>query len=299
MDVSAVDLNLLKAFDALMAERAVTRAARQIGLSQPAMSHALSRLRHLFKDELFIRTPAGMEPTGRAREIAALLGPALDGIRSACNLATAFDPATTERIFRVGMAEYAEIALVERLTEAFAAMAPKATLQLVTVTSGDYAERLDTGAVDAVLLHLGTMPPRLDSQVAWQEPFLCLARRGNPLLRHKLSIEAYAALPHLLVSPRGVGRGGMDGALAERGLQRRIALLVATYLAVPLALARSDLVATVPARTARRIAAMADLEIHPSPLDVTVEITLAWHRRDARYPAQVWLRSLLMRAAAE
>ena len=119
MDIRAVDLNLLKAFDALQAERAVTRAASRIGLSQPAIEPcALSRLRDLFSDDLFVRTPGGMEPTARAREIAPLVSSAIEQIEAALNLGAGFDPATSAATFTAGMAEYAEVALVGRLAEA-------------------------------------------------------------------------------------------------------------------------------------------------------------------------------------
>jgi len=298
MDIPAVDLNLLKAFDALMTERAVTRAASRIGLSQPAMSHALTRLRHLFGDALFVRTPQGMEPTARAREIAALIGPAVAGIRAALNLGTAFEPATTERSFTAGMAEYVEVALVERLTDAFARLAPRARLRLVTATSADFAARLDAGQIDAALLHLREIPPRLESAVVLRESMVALARRGHRGIGRRLALRDYLALPHVLVSPRGVTAGGIDGMLAERGYTRRVALVVATYLALPLALRRSELIATVPERAARRIAAMADLAIHALPIAAPVEITMAWHRRDSGDSAQRWFRSLLAELAA-
>src|SRR5580692_11492779 len=134
MDIHAVDLNLLKAFDALIRERAVTRAANRIGLSQPAMSHALSRLRNLFADDLFVRTPTSMEPTARAREIAPLLSAAIEHIEAALNLGVGFDPARSAGIFTAGMAEYAEVALVGPLTESFAGQAANATLRLTPVT---------------------------------------------------------------------------------------------------------------------------------------------------------------------
>src|SRR5205807_564963 len=130
MDIRAVDLNLLKAFDALMSERAVTRAAGRIGLSQPAMSHALARLRDLFADDLFVRTATHMEPTARAREIAPLVAGAIEQIEKAVNLGNRFDPATSAGIFTAGMAEYAEVALVGPLARAFAEQAPGATLRL-------------------------------------------------------------------------------------------------------------------------------------------------------------------------
>jgi DNA-binding transcriptional LysR family regulator len=166
MDIRAVDLNLLKAFDALMSDRTVTRAAGRIGLSQPAMSHALSRLRSLFADDLFVRTPNRMEPTARAREIAPLVSAAIEHIEAALNLGVGFDPAKSAAIFTAGMAEYAEVALVERLAAAFARQAAEATLRLTPVTGAEAAEQLDSGAIDVAVAHLRALPAHLDNGAA-------------------------------------------------------------------------------------------------------------------------------------
>jgi DNA-binding transcriptional LysR family regulator len=299
MDIRAVDLNLLKAFDALIRERAVTRAAGRIGLSQPAMSHALARLRSLFADDLFVRTPDRMEPTARAREIAPLVSAAIEHIEAALNLGVGFDPAKSAAIFTAGMAEYAEVALVGRLAESFAREAAKATLRLTPVTGAEATEQLDSGAIDVAVAHLRALPAHLDTMVVLRDPFVLIARRGHPLGCHSPSIEAYAALSHVLVSPRGDTSGAVDRALADFRLKRRIALLVATYLALPAVLAVSDLVATVPQRTARQIAAIAEIEIMPLALDLSVPVSMAWHRRAASEPAQVWFRSLLIAAARD
>jgi DNA-binding transcriptional LysR family regulator len=299
MDIRAVDLNLLKAFDALMSERAVTRAAGRIGLSQPAMSHALSRLRSLFADDLFVRTPTGMEPTARAREIAPLVAGAIEHIEAALNLGVGFDPAETAAIFTAGMAEYAEVALVGRLAAAFAQQATKATLRLTPLTGADAADQLDRGAIDVAVAHLRTLPTHVESMLLLRDPFVVVARKGHPIAAQPLSIEAYAALNHILVSPRGDTSGALDRILVDFGLRRRIALLVATYLALPAALAASDLVATVPGRTARQIAATAEIEIMPLPIDFSMTVSMAWHRRAASEPAQAWFRSLLIEAAAD
>ncbi|MBV9378895.1 MAG: LysR family transcriptional regulator, partial [Alphaproteobacteria bacterium] len=279
MDIRAVDLNLLKAFDALIRERAVTRAAGRIGLSQPAMSHALSRLRSLFADDLFVRTPDRMEPTARAREIAPLVSAAIEHIEAALNLGVGFDPAKSAGIFTAGMAEYAEVALVGQLAESFARQASEATLRLMPLTGAEAAGQLDSGAIDVAVSHLRTLPAHLDSMMLLRDSFVVVARRGHPLCGQSPSIEAYAALNHVLVSPRGASSGAVDRALADLGLKRRIALLVATYLALPAALAASDLVATVPQRTARQIAAIADIEIIPLAIDLSVPVSLDWHRR--------------------
>jgi DNA-binding transcriptional LysR family regulator len=299
MDIRAVDLNLLKAFDALMSERAVTRAAGRIGLSQPAMSHALSRLRGLFADDLFVRTPNHMEPTARAREIAPLVSAAIEHIEAALNLGVGFDPAKSTGIFTAGMAEYAEVALIGRLAKTFAQQAPDATLRLTPVTGTEAVEQLDSGTIDVAVAHLRTLPAHIDTAVLLNDPFVLITRRDHPFAVKPPSIEAYAALNHVLVSPRGATTGAVDRALAEFGLKRRIALLVATYLALPSALAASDLVATVPQRTAQQIAAIAEIEIMPLPIDLSAPISVAWHRRAASEPAQVWFRSLLIEAASD
>jgi len=300
MDIRGVDLNLLKAFDALISERAVTRAASRIGLSQPAMSHALSRLRGLFGDDLFVRTPAGMEPTAHAREIAPLISAAIEQIEAALNLGAGFDPATSSATFTAGMAEYAEVALVGRLARAFAEQAPRATLRLLPFGGPGAGEQLERGGLDVAVAHLRALPATIEAQTLLRDPFVVILRKGHPLAAAEpLSIEAYAAQNHALVSPRGNPTGAVDQILVDLGLRRRISLLVATYLALPAALAASDLVATVPSRIARQIALTAAIEILPLPIDLTMTVSMAWHRRAAGEPAQLWFRSLLGEAAQE
>jgi DNA-binding transcriptional LysR family regulator len=297
MDIRAVDLNLLKAFDALNSERAVTRAASRIGLSQPAMSHALSRLRELFSDDLFVRTPGGMEPTARAREIAPLVSAAIERIEAALNLGAGFDPATSTASFTAGMGEYAEVALVGRLAREFSRQAPKATLRLLSLHGGDAAEQLERGSIDVAVAHLRALPPAIETTLLFRDPFVVAARKGHPITQAPLTVEAYAAQDHVLVSPRGDTSGALDRILVDYGQRRRVALLVATYLAVPAALAASDLIATLPSRAASLIAAHAEIAILPLPIDFAATVSMAWHRRAASEPAQAWFRGLLTEAA--
>ena len=212
MDIRAVDLNLLKAFDALIRERAVTRAAGRIGLSQPAMSHALSRLRSLFADDLFVRTPDRMEPTARAREIAPLVSAAIEHIEAALNLGVGFDPATSAGIFTAGMAEYAEVALVGRLAESFARHAPRATLRLTPLTGLEAAEQLDRGAIDVAVAHLRAVPAHLDSVALLRDPFVLIARRGHPLAAAASVVEGNPVCRSTAVVQRGLSR--TDGSVA-------------------------------------------------------------------------------------
>jgi DNA-binding transcriptional LysR family regulator len=240
-----------------------------------------------------------MEPTARAREIAPLVSAAIEHIEAALNLGIGFDPAKSTDIFTAGMAEYAEVALVGRLAEAFARQAAKATLRLTPLTGAEAAERLDNSAIDVAVAHLRALPGHLDSMMLLRDPFVLVARQGHPLAAQSLSLEAYAALDHVLVSPRGDTSGAVDRALADFRLKRRIALLVATYLALPAVLASSDLVATVPRRTAQQIAAMTAIEIMPLAIDLSVHVSMAWHRRATSEPAQAWFRSLLIEAAKD
>src|ERR1700730_18581794 len=188
MDIRAVDLNLLKAFDALISERAVTRAAGRIRLSQPAMSHALSRLRGLFADDLFVRTPTGMEPTARAREIAPRVSGAIEQSEAALNRGIGFDPAKSTGIFTAGMAEYAEVALVGRLATAFAEQAVRATLRLLPLNGADAAEQLERGAIDVSIAHQRVLPAPIESRILMRDPFVVVARKGHPLAAEPLSI---------------------------------------------------------------------------------------------------------------
>ena len=178
------------------------------------------------------------------------------------------------------------------------AQAPRATLRLTPLTGGDAAEQLDRGAIDVAVAHLRALPAHIELTVLLRDPFVVVARaRPSGRRRAPLSIEAYAALePRAGVAARRYQRRARPHPRGFR-VERRIALLVATYLAVPAALAASDLVATVPRRVARQIAANAEIAIMPLPIDFAATVSMAWHRRAASEPAQAWFRSLLIDAA--
>jgi DNA-binding transcriptional LysR family regulator len=298
VDVTSIDLNLLKAFEALMSERSVTRAGGRIGLTQPAMSHALTRLRLVFADELFVRTPGGMAPTPRAEELAPLVGGALHQVRAALQRAAPFDPGTSLRSFSAGMAEYAEIALVEQVAAAFAARAPSADLRLVSANRADFAALLDAGAVDVAVARLPDIPPHFEQRTLYHDRLVLLARAGHPTAGPEMRLQDYAALSHVLVSPTGDRTGSMDRALAAMGLQRRVALVVGSYLALPLALRNSDLVATAPRRAAARLAELAGLAMHEIPLPREFAVNMVWHRRHGSDAGNAWFRSVLEAAGA-
>jgi DNA-binding transcriptional LysR family regulator len=167
------------------------------------------------------------------------------------------------------------------------------------LNGSDAAEQLERGAIDVAVAHLRAMPPTIKTTQLFRDPFVVVARKGHPITRAPLTVEAYAAQDHVLVSPRGDTSGALDRLLVDYGQRRRVALLIATYLAIPAALAVSDLIATIPSRAATLIAAHAAIAILPLPVNFSATISIAWHRRTASEPAQAWFRKLLTEAAGE
>jgi DNA-binding transcriptional LysR family regulator len=297
--IRAVDLNLLKAFDAILTEGTVTGAGARIGLSQPAMSAALVRLRDLFNDRLFVRTPGGMEPTARARELAGPIQHALGEIEDALRNSPEFDPARARRTFVVGMTEYAEIALVEKLTERLRQQSDSIDLRLRSIAKVEYLELLDEGGIDAFVGHADGVPPRFLSASLLKDPLLLLARRGHPIFKTPITMEDLVKWPQILVSPTGEARGAVDPILKRHGVERRVAMTVGTYLGVPLALQNSDLTSNVPQQIAARLSKVLPLRSAPLPFRHVVASKLVWHSRNEADQAQIWLRRLICGAAQQ
>ncbi|SEF10417.1 DNA-binding transcriptional regulator, LysR family [Rhizobiales bacterium GAS191] len=223
MNWGAFDLNLLIVFDAVMQERSVTRAGSRIGLSQPAMSHALNRLRHMLKDELFVRTPEGMVPTPRAEMLAQPLRNALSEMQLAFEPAT-FAPATSDRSFALAVNNYAAVVLAPPLVAAVSAAAPAVRLDLRPSGTLDVLERLDRGDLDLTLGNMESSGERFAMAPLLEDQFVMVMRRGHPASRGKPSAAAFAALPHLEISSSREDTGFIDRWLGEFGLERRVTL---------------------------------------------------------------------------
>lgn len=293
MNWGAFDLNLLIVFDAVMQDRSVTRAGSRIGLSQPAMSHALNRLRHMLKDELFIRTPDGMVPTPRAEMLAQPLRNALSEMQLALEPA-AFTPAASDRRFALAVNNYAAVVLAPPLVAAVTAAAPAVRLDLRPSGTLDIAEQLDRGDLDLALGSIDNPGERFATAPLLEDPFVMVMRGGHPAIRRKLSAAAFAALPHLEISSSGEDTGFIDRWLAERGFERRIALR-APYLSAAAVLVQSDLVATLSRRIAQEFVRNHPLQIRRPPYDPPpVRTVMLWHRRLDRHPAHRWLREVVL-----
>lgn len=300
-ELAGIDLNLVLALDALLAERHVTRAAARLGVTQPAASHALARLRDVLGDPLLVRGPGGaMAPTPRATQLAPqihkLLGELAGVLRGA-----AFDPATARRTFRICTTDYVELVLLPRLVERIARLAPGIDLWVHSFAEwGD--EELATGALDVVIgLPRGAARPAGSYEKRlFDERFACIVRDGHPLARSRLTLARYCAAQHLLVTPRGTPGSLVDDALTAQGKTRRVALAVPHFLVVPHIVAGSDLIATLARRIAAPLAAPLGLAVLPPPVALPkFAIALAWHERNHHDPPHRWFRDQIAAVAAE
>ncbi len=300
MNLRRLDLNLLVIFDALIIERNVTRAARRVGISQPAFSNALSRLRHYLKDELFIRGPDGMRPTSRALELAPELHQALVQIETMLD-PSSFDPATAERTFSIDANDYIVTTSIAPLMQRLARSAPGIDVRILP-PAGRALERLEAREVEFAVGAFGDIPDRYGVEILDDNAFVCMMRPDHPLARGKLDIARYATAKHLLITPRGDASGFADEVLARQGLRRRIALTVNQFTVAPAIVANSDLIVTLPKRIADLYAPLFGLKMRCSPVPVPEmysRIELIWHKRLGLHPALAWFREVLKEVIIE
>jgi len=299
VNLVGIDLNLLVAFEALLDERSVTRAAERVGLSQPAMSRALGRLRALFGDRLFVRTTAGLAATPRAEAAAVPLRALLAEVRRLVQPPD-FDPAAMRGTVRLAMVDYQSVLLLPRLLARLERDAPGLDVQVVAM-GPDLHARLESGDVDLSIGVFDRAEAGLYRQTLYRDGFACLVRAGHPCLHGPLGVERFAALRHAFLTTTGEGRGGMvDGALQRLGLSRRITLFTPHFLAAPLMVAESDLILTLPRMLAQRLQRMAPVVVLEPPVDLPVfTVSQLWHERRHGDPAHAWLRAALASAAAD
>ncbi|MBW8269509.1 LysR family transcriptional regulator [Caldovatus aquaticus] len=299
-DLDSLDLNLLRVFDAVARERHVTRAARRLNLSQPAVSNALNRLRRALGDELFLRRPGGVEPTELAAALAAPVAEVLDRLRETLSVHAPFDPATSERVFPVAFSEYAEAVLAPPLLATMARAAPGCLLAIRHADRTNWQELLERGEAQ---LAVGVLPepPAIYTRLRLlPEEFLTVMRPGHPLAEGELTLARFVSVPHLLHSPNGSRDGALDGPLAEAGHPRRLGAVVAHLAAVPGILARTDMIITLSARLACGLARAHGLVVRRPPVAIRhTRLSLVFHRRFETDPGHAWLRRTLLALARE
>jgi len=296
-----IDLNLLVAFEALLAERNVTRAAHRLGVTQPAMSNSLRRLRVLLQDPVFVRTSEGMSPTPRAIAIGPAIEAALNSIRSSISV-TGFDPERSVARFTIATLDYLEALYCPALISNLEKTAPGIRVQVRRLAAiYDIPQpQLESGAMDCAFgLFPQPLTPgsSLHSQVVGQEDWVCIARRNHPSFRRRLSLKAFAGLKHLAVTYPEVGSGSgmIDRQLAARGLTRVCPASVPHFTTLPFHVAQSDCIATFPRGLARFFARILPLQIAEVPLPMPdTNISLIWHSRVESDPAHRWFRKMVI-----
>lgn len=292
-----IDLNLLVALDVLLAERNVTRAARRLGLSQPALSAQLARLRDLLGDPLLLPAQRGMIPTQRALDLQEPLHRALEDVRGVLRAGAAFDPAATTLTVSIAASDYGQYAVLMPLAAALTREAPGLRLAFRALDAAILAAQMERGEIDLALMTPQTAPERLRMRILFHERYVAVVRRDHPAVGDGLDLETYCALDHIVVSPQGGGFAGpADAALAAHGRVRRVTRSAASFLLVPELVERSDMVALVPERIARDRADRLQLFAPPVPVP-GFSLAMVWHDRTGDHPAQQWLRARLLATA--
>lgn len=315
--MDTLDLNLLVTLDALLAEGSVTRAAARMGLSPPAMSHALARIREQLGDPILVRAGREMVLTPRALELQPRLRALIDEARVLLLPSRAFDPAALDRDFRIHATDHILTVLGPALDELARDQAPRVTLRFLP-TAPDDAQRLREGHIDLAVGIYGELPPELRTRHLMTDRFVCVVRADHPILRdlgkaprrgprrdpeeapsQPLTLERFVAMEHIQIAPRGVPGGYLDDLLAERGLKRRVARAVPYFLAALLLTAETDYILTVSARVAKKVAPRLGLRLLEPPLLLQpYALSLLWHPRMDGDLGHRWLRELLIRAVA-
>jgi DNA-binding transcriptional LysR family regulator len=294
MELHELDLNLLVVFNQLLIDKRVSKVADSLGISQPAVSNSLAKLRKLFGDELFLRTPKGMEPTPYADQLAESVSYALAMIHSGVNQRTSFEPSTANRSFTIGMTDIGEIVFLPALIERLREEAPGIVLSTVRNAAINLRDELESGKVDLAVGLLPQLKAGFFQRRLFTQRYVCLMRRGHRLDKRKISLAEYAAAEHLVVVSAGTGHGKVDELLSRSGVERTVRLTVPHFVSVGHILRRSDLVTTVPERLADRLVEPFDLVKVPHPAKLPdVAINVFWHAKYHRAPANRWLRGVV------
>jgi DNA-binding transcriptional LysR family regulator len=295
MDVRGLDLNLLIPLRALLTERHVTRAAEKLGITQPAMSASLARLRAVFGDQLLVRGPGGLAPTVRGQQLMDQLDQVVAVIEQLVTPPAEFVPDTSRRTFTLIGTDFIETLLLPPLMADLAAEAPSAQVVFRPPDPRSLEALMSKGEVDLAVAYLPAAPKGLITSVAFRDRFACIARRDHPRLStDHFPLDLFVDLQHVQVLPRNLPMYGMpiDAALAALGFVRRVALWHPSFQALPAIVAKTDLVATLPRRLALHAAQTLPIAVYDPPVPLpTVDFSLYWHPRSHEDSGHKWLRA--------
>lgn len=292
--MSGIDLNLVRTFVVLYEARSVTLAAEQLFVTQPSVSYALSRLRELFNDRLFVRTKEGMEPTAAATQLYQVLWQSLTQIEHTVESARSFEPALSEKRFTLAMTDLGEMALLPHIFRLLQHEAPCTELEVVPLEIDKVGEWMSTGKVDAVICSRPIPGRDIRRQVILRERYVCIMNAKSAPA--SLTMEEFLSRKHLVVS-RSLGHGLAEEVLSDLGVQRKVSLVLPHFSILPAVLGETDLLAIVPFKIAQLFSAASALEIFPLPFVVpTIDVALYWSARSERSPALGWMRQLIAEA---
>jgi len=295
IDISRLDLNLFVVFDAIYREGSISLAARRLNLTQPAVSHALGRLRERLDDALFVRRGRQMAPTPRARQLVEPVRRALEGLQGCLNEEPVFDPAAARRTFVIGLRDGLEACVLPQLTRAVLARAPGVDLQSLLVPRRELAQELAAGRLDLAMDVQLPVSADIQQEPFMEVPLVVLMRKGHPLARSRLTAERYLAADHVLVSSRRRGPGLEDFGLAQHGHRRAIPLRCQHYQAAMEVVASTDLLLTAPEVLARMLAPSSRFHVQALPLELpSMSLYVYWHRDQQQDPGHAWLRQLML-----
>ncbi len=302
MKLSDIDLNLFVVFDAIYTEGNLTRAGEIIGITQPAVSNSLSRLRNLFNDPMFVRTAEGMVPTPVSQNIVGSVRQALGLIRSSVQESEIFDPLASDKRFRISMSDLSQSILLPYLFGKIKREAPQIAIDCYHIRRRDMNIELASGNLDLAVDIPLTPDPQIKHAPLFSHPHVCVIRKNHSMVQEnaKLDIDTYLALSHIHISSRRGGLGHTDLALGKMGKRRQIGLRTQHYLAVPELVSRTDLALTVPRVFAEFLASRLAVNYYELPFEVPhLESYLYWHESTDKDQANKWMRDMLLEMPAK
>ena len=300
MELRELDLNLLLVFNQLLLDRSVSTAAQKLGLTQPAVSNALKRLRTALKDELFLRTSRGMEPTPYALHLAEPVVYALNALQTAFTTRDSFDPLTSTRNFQLAMNDIGEMYFMPALMGALSKVAPQVRVSTVRPNAGNLKEDMESGTADLALGLMPNLQSGFFQRRLFRHKYVCVFRKDHPVARSPMTLAQFSALEHVGVIAASTGHDEVGGLLERAGIQRKMKLVVPHFIAVGHILQSTDLISTLPERFAQRCEAPFGLVTSPHPARLPdIAINLFWHAKFNRDPANMWMRQLFVELFAD
>ncbi|WP_134144078.1 LysR family transcriptional regulator [Paraburkholderia sp. BL6665CI2N2] len=300
VDFNDVDLNLLRVFQAILEERSLTRAGQRLGLSQPAVSYSLGRLRSLFDDPLFVRTTGEMLPTPTATELAAPVNRAISSLREVFRHGDRFDPAASCREFHLSMSDVGEQVFLPILCTKLQQTAPAVRLSVQQIPIADAEEKLRLGQLDFAIGSMPALKITTQYELLFHEPYVCMTRKRAGLPPRQISREKFLSLSHVSVGSSESSHLNIEHLLQAEGLHRSIALRVPHFTVIPQIIRRTEWMVALPLRVARLFNEHGEFLIYPIPVQIPeVEVTVHWHDAFESEEGIRWFRSLIIESLRE